>query len=189
MGQTADGAYSTSGMTGHPSALSSDTDTSADFVGNMSHFSAPHSNALNMTGQLSIEAWIKPDILTGTRYILNKTTGNVYSLYVADGKLVFRIRSGGVYRTLEAPGVLTTGSWQHVVGTFNGSTFSLYRNGVKVAETTPASCPCTVDTSVNSLYVGALDSTTGWFDGGVDEVAVYGSALSASQVQNHYDRR
>jgi hypothetical protein len=86
-------------------------------------------------------------------------------------------------------GLVTTGEWQHIVGTFNGTTFALYRNGVKAVETTVGSCPCSIDTSTGSLYAGTNDMSGEWFDGGVDEVAVYSSGLTQAQVQAHYDKR
>ncbi|HEX2027095.1 MAG TPA: LamG-like jellyroll fold domain-containing protein [Nitriliruptorales bacterium] len=39
------------------------------------------------------------------------------------------IRSGGSYAWVDAPAAASTGSWQHIVGTFDGTTFTLYATG------------------------------------------------------------
>jgi hypothetical protein len=131
---------------------------------------------------------VKPDTVTGTRWILNKLVGNTYYLYITDNKLVFGIRTpGGAYPFIEAIGLVTTGAWQHVVGTFDGSTATLYHNGVKAVEV--GGCVCTIATSSSDLFIGALSATLHYFDGGLDEVALYNYALTPTQVQTHYSRR
>ena len=81
---------------------------------------------------------------------------------------------------------MQTGSWQHVVATFDGSTARLYRNGAQVFSQAVSG---TLATTANPLRWG--DAFTGGVDanflgGGLDEAAVYGAALSAAQISSHY---
>lgn len=76
--------------------------------------------------------------------------------------------------------------WVHLVGTYDGTTARFYVNSVEVANTVTAFAP-------NDLYglrigAGDTESTSGnyFWPGRVDEVAIYGSALSAARVQAHY---
>ncbi|MCX6928741.1 MAG: LamG domain-containing protein, partial [Verrucomicrobia bacterium] len=81
---------------------------------------------------------------------------------------------------------LQAGAWVHLAGTYDGSKWNLYRNGALVASAAGA---------VGALPVlegdWAIGSTgNGWannYAGGVDEVAIYGKALSAATVANHYN--
>jgi hypothetical protein len=79
------------------------------------------------------------------------------------------------------------GVWNHVVGTYDGSTMRLYINGQQVgsmAATGPISHWTTpLDFGV---YANLPISSTYAFAGGIDEYAVYSSALSASAFANHY---
>ena len=75
--------------------------------------------------------------------------------------------------------------WIHLAGTYDGTHWNLYRNGVQIA---------TVADAVGALPVSgaewAIGATgMGWGDfytGQLDEVAIYGTALSAATVKAHY---
>jgi len=82
-----------------------------------------------------------------------------------------------------ALGASNTGQWVHWAMTRQGATLRLYRNGVQVGQRTdlpPA--------SVANLS-GTLFSTGDRFllKGSVDDVAVYGSALTADQLRDHIE--
>jgi hypothetical protein len=75
--------------------------------------------------------------------------------------------------------------WIHLAGTYDGSRWNLYRNGVQIATTadTVGALPVTD----GEWAIGATGM--GWGDfytGQVDEVAIYGTALSAATVKAHY---
>lgn len=77
------------------------------------------------------------------------------------------------------------GTWVHLVGTYDGSNWRLYRNGVQLAAASDPVGALTVD--AGNWAIGA--SGIGWtnhFTGAIDEPAIYSSALSASAVANHY---
>ncbi len=69
--------------------------------------------------------------------------------------------------------------WQHVVLTYDLSTISLYVNGSLVASQ-PYALP--VNGSASDLLIGRF------FNGTLDEVAIYNRSLSASEILDHYKR-
>jgi hypothetical protein len=73
---------------------------------------------------------------------------------------------------------INAGPWCHIVTTYDGSTMRLYVNGA--LEGSVATAVSIVDTTE------AFKLTEGSFDGAVDEVAIYGYALSGAQVGEHY---
>ncbi len=82
-----------------------------------------------------------------------------------------------------APTAATT-AWTYLVLTKAGTTLTLYVNGTAVASATVTG---TVNTSTNILAIGRLGSSNSeYFNGSVDEVAVYASALSAGRIAAHY---
>ena len=75
--------------------------------------------------------------------------------------------------------------WYHLVGTYDGTTASFYINGVLVTAA-PASSQFFADNGYpGQIGAGANVGFTP-FNGGVDEVAIYGYALSPTQVAAHY---
>ena len=71
------------------------------------------------------------------------------------------------------------------MGTYDGSHWNLYRNGSSLASVADAVGPLAVNGP--EWAVGATGMGWGdFFAGSVDEVAVYGTALSATTVKAHY---
>src|SRR5439155_20119887 len=68
--------------------------------------------------------------------------------------------------------------------TYAGSQLVLYTDGAAVAST-PFSG--TVAASGNDVNLARGTYGTDWFGGSLDEAAVYGYAISAGQVANHYN--
>jgi hypothetical protein len=86
---------------------------------------------------------------------------------------------------------LSASTWYHLVATYDGSVtpggFKLYLNGV--AETVSSASGGTVTTFANSTVasIGARGAANLFFDGKIDEAAIWDSLLSASDVQAIYD--
>jgi hypothetical protein len=174
------GTYSGGVRRNQTGVLSGDSNRAALFDGTSGRVDVTNKTALQLTGSFSIEGWVKPNVLTGDRYVLGK--GGLYYLYFSGTDVVFGYRSGGAYQYILVPGGVSTGSWQHFVGTYNGNTVSLYRNGVEVWSEGRSGA---VDSDTSNLFIGAY-GTGGFFNGQIDEVALYNSALSAATVLDHY---
>jgi hypothetical protein len=82
----------------------------------------------------------------------------------------------------------TVGRWYHYVVTYDGANSLLYVNGQVIFTGTSANAPDTW----SPLGIGAGKWNAGpicgirWFDGSLDEVAIYTNVLSALQITNHY---
>ena len=168
---------------------------------------------MNISGQITLEAWVKPGasqgatarILTHGPNIFSKfddaTLGLVISGSMLNSNEVFlRIDGSGANyivgssdgantnaATYAVPaGDLGSTTWIHLVGTYDGANWKLYRNGVLVA--TQASGVGALPNNYTGWAIGS--SGNGWsdpFSGQVDEVAVYDHALTANQVLGHYN--
>jgi hypothetical protein len=81
------------------------------------------------------------------------------------------------------PNALTTDTWYHVAGVREGNTLNVYVNGVSG---TPDSRIFGA-MNVNNLKIGTLhccgQSLTSFFDGIIDEVAIYNRALNAEEIR------
>ncbi len=90
--------------------------------------------------------------------------------------------SGSSFQEWDSPLVqLTQGVWQHLAFTFDGVYLRAYLNGVQVAPAGTLSGG-SFGLSTNTLYIGTGDAS-GDIQGILDEVRIYGRALSAGEVQ------
>jgi hypothetical protein len=180
---TSPGGYGGAVTIGVQGGLANDSDLAIDtFGGGMG---VTDTAALRPATNVTVEAWVRPDTNPATQFIVNK--GLDYFLYIEGGAMKFGVRTNPplTYWAV-ASSTFTAGAWQHVVGTYNGSQLRLYRNGTEVGVSAASGALTTVG---GNLIVGAFDSNgSTWYDGRVDEVAVYSGALTAAQVLNHYQR-
>ncbi len=175
---------------GAPSALGSDADTSAFFDGEHGVVVVPDVAALRPTTAVSLEAWVKP--VTGidgySAAAVKASTdgwGDGYGLAWNAGNILFY--AGDWVHMIDAP--IPLDAWSHVVGTYDGITARLYVDGALVASGTYTA---PLATSTAPLLIGGAASglsswDAGWdWKGGVDEVAVYPTALDAATVARHW---
>ena len=71
---------------------------------------------------------------------------------------------------------MTTGNWYLVSATFNGSTLTVYQDGAAVG-----SVAATTATGSTTLYIGGNGGSVSSFNGTIDEVRYYSTALSGAQ--------
>ncbi len=184
-----------SGVTrGVAGALSGDSDRAARFTGSSSSRVYSTRSAVGLN-RFSVEAWFKSTSTAGGKIVgfgnsstLSDSTWYDRQVYLgADGRLRFGVHPNSV-RVVTTPGAYNDGNWHHVVATLGAAGMNLYVDGV-----VRATLADTVSAQVFTGYwrIGG-DSVAGWpgagdenFAGDIDDVAVYGRALTASEVAAH----
>lgn len=155
-------------------------DGGASFDGKTSQVSVPDAARLRTGDVFSLEVWVRPSKLAITHAILSK--GASYLLYLDQNKVVLRQPNVGTIVSSTAS-IADTALWHHVVVTKAHSAAKVYLDGVDVSGSVSQH---TVTDGNGALAVGSGASR---FTGGLDEVAVYGKALSAADVARHYASR
>lgn len=146
------------------------------------------------TDNFSIEMWVKPtQVDTSFRRLIQKresggshdgwaiinTTGSAAGLYATRSV-------GGVENNtaFQAPEV-RVGERAHVVATYDGATLRLYRDAVLIGSIADSRSAAG---STFPLRVGSSSDSAsgGGFAGTIDEVAIYGTALTRSRISAHH---
>lgn len=161
---------------------------------------------------VSIASWINLDTIgpvngTNVRHEIfafhtpgqSQSSYRKYTLYVLNDKLWLAVGDGSAYARCSHSATLAASTDYHVVGTYNASTnsFTLWVNGDGVTLSSPNTSDCsqsTWDIQINTAasdipLVGAYKSSTSItqrMDGRVDELAVWNTALSDTDVQSIY---
>jgi signal peptidase I len=180
---------------GQTGALTSETPNKA--IG-FSVTSVTANAAVAAPATFSVEAWVKSTSTTGGRILgygnangQNPATTSDRQLYLgANGRVYFGVGSA---RTVVASGAaVNNGTWHHVVGTYaSGSNgMKLYVDGVLQGQNT-----ATVQAySANGYWRAGAEQMSGWtsnptdnyFEGSLDELAVYTDVLTPAEVLSHY---
>jgi hypothetical protein len=179
---------------GAASTLASDSDLATGFNGATQY---AYSNAsYSDPGTFTIEAWFKTTTTAGGKIVGfgNSQTASSSNydrhLYMANnGEIFFGVYPGAV-ETINSTAAYNDGNPHYVVATLSSAGMFLYIDGA-LAASNP-----TVTSAQN--YTGYWrigdDNLAGWpspptsdyFNGTIDEVAVYPTALSLQQVETHY---
>ena len=147
----------------------------------------------NLNGSFTITAWIRPDRIDKDQRIFaddeNNSGGFAFSLGDGgNGRLRFFSRNVSPV-SLDSGAVITAGNWSHVAIVHNvvAKTRQIFVNGVAV--TAAQTYTGTWGTDNGTASIGGetngagSEATSNWrFDGGIDEVRVYTSALNASAI-------
>jgi hypothetical protein len=151
-------------------------------------------SGLDITGDMTIQAWVKPATLTAATYypILTKfAASNVsYLLRFYGDTLRMTTSSDGTAETGNIiASSISTGSFIHIVMVYTASSGSVtaYINGS--AQTPVTGFSTSIYNGTGALGVGALGAgaDTNFFDGMVDEVGIWNRALTAAEVTQLYN--
>lgn len=111
---------------------------------------------------------------SGTGFLFYAGTNNYWQLWIGDGS---------VYQNIDGQKIVN-GEWAHLTGTYDGTTLKFYINGVQVNTLNTSYVPNTT----HPLYIGSANSNFR-FPGQVDEVAIWSTALSSTEVQKLYSEQ
>jgi hypothetical protein len=141
--------------------------------------SVPNSSSLNITGSITVEAWIKTNS-TAQQGIVERYGGSNnggYALRLSGGYLQFFTLHDGIsqYDYVQSTVTVSTGSWHHVAGVFDGSHLSVYIDGTQRGSKSSTFAP---GTGTNSVKIGARgDDGNATFNGLIDEVRITANAV------------
>ncbi|MBT7237321.1 hypothetical protein HN865_00510 [Candidatus Woesearchaeota archaeon] len=153
-------------------------------------------NSINMgdvqvNNEITITAWVNPDVVNscGPR-IISKASGtqtadHYWMMGVCDGEVRTRIKAGGITDTLVGGTISELEGFVHLAVSYDGTTIRIYKNGIEVASQLHSiggnlDLGTGVDTLIGFNTGGSADS---YFDGIIDDVRIYESALSSIDIQ------
>lgn len=142
---------------------------------------------------ITVSAWINPSTASGTNPIIEKYDWGVpgnggYLLRQQDGNVFFDVLQGATDHLASANSIIQIGSSTNVVGTFDGTTVSIYVNGVLINQVAYSG---TIQPSTSTLKLGTRgnDATPSskFFSGVIDEAWASKGARSASWIATEYN--
>ena len=157
----------------------------------------PFQSALNpaAASPFTVEFWARPagsdndDAPVSNRVASGNRSGWVFFQRAADAGWNFRMYNGvgsGLGWDLTG-GTSPLDEWSHVAVTWNGSAAALYVNGELADDSNDPAATGAYNPSTSGNFIVASSDTGSPYTGSVDEVAFYGSALSAGQILNHFN--
>ncbi len=159
------------------------------FDGTNDYLEVADHDSLDLTGDLTIEAWVKATATSGERTIVSKRNGDnadvTFVLFTREGILRFAARTGGGSFFDVSSGVAVPAGWSHVAVTITGSSLKFLVNGTEVAATSAPSRPATSGPlTIGATVIDASPSSSpdGPWSGAIDELTLYNRGLTNAEI-------
>lgn len=181
-------ALTSSGATTRNVAVSGSVGTNNVYIGALSFdgtndkVTIADNNALDLTTNYTMEAWIYPRAFNWLGGIFSKYHSNSANGYHLRLSHAGNSRGLSFDEMITADNILNLNTWYHVAAVNSNGTRKLYVNGVEVALT---GTPTSVQANSDPLVIGKdfnFESTGRFFNGDIDEVRLWNFAKTQAQV-------
>jgi hypothetical protein len=192
------GSGNTGTLTNGPAWVDGKFGKALSFDGIDDYVQVPQSNSLDVTAEVTVEAWVYPRAYVSSEgdnsHIVSRCATNGGSVYVlmtyssTSTKAGYAVNQMPFHHASSADLPLNT--WTHLTMTYDGSSVKLYINGQfdsSYAQSGP------IETTSNWLAIGCKPPASDYpppigriyafFNGMIDEVRIYNRALSQQEIQ------
>jgi len=171
-------------------------DSGQGFDGSDDYIDAGNASTLDIvTGDFTLEAWVKLDVKGGDRDVISKACDGVtvraFELRydIGEDYWIFNAYDDAWQYAKYTQANPEVGKWYHLVAVRDGSTIKIYVDGVEGAVTDTLNAMD--DSSAFSLLIGRLvdPSDTRQFNGNIDEVRVSSKVRSSDWIGTEYNNQ
>ena len=160
------------------------------FDGSSGFISVSTSSSVNITGAISLAAWIKTSATNDYSGIIYKVSGNngyQMSFHTSGAVRADFYNGSGAITPIYSTTNVEDNNWHFVVATYDGTTAKIYVDAV-LGTTAPTGSDYVTAASDSSFIVGNdSGAASRYYNGLLDDVRVYNRALSANEIQRIYD--
>ncbi len=147
---------------------------------------------------ITLEAWVKPDAADSQYHTVvakqrddSGPSGSSWTLYGPSNNNKFRLGmfDGSSWHDVYSTTTAVASTWYHLAATYDGSTMRIYVNGIEESTTPYVGSISYLGTRPVKIGAGETEANFAegeFFDGTIDEVRIYSSALSAATLLQHW---
>jgi hypothetical protein len=159
------------------------------FDGTNDYVSIPDDNTLDITTNITLEAWVYATKNSGYQHVICKSSNSPNNGYIfpttSDGwstvSFYLHTSSGGwEYNCTASYGMLN--AWHHLAATYDGATMKLYIDGVLATSKAKTG---TITTNANPLTLGSQPGYGEYFGGSADDFRVWNVTRTQTEIQNN----
>jgi hypothetical protein len=167
------------------------------FDGSTGYANAGNNSNLDISGAITMDAWIKVSTVASIQEILVKanSAGSIglssYGIDVNSGGSIIGIlyspSVGDIYTT--ASQYIYTGNWYNVVLTWDGSTNTSNNVNINVNNVLAQSFTKsdTLDSNTQVMTIGAIQSAGNPLHGNIGAVKIYNRTLTSNEIQQNFN--
>ena len=195
--------YANNGTLTNGPTFSSANGGSIVFDGGDDYIALGTPTSLNITSSITINTWVNlnafPSNTNATIYDKGYDNTNEQTFFTFNNQGGVNSLSCGTYTTVgninyftkltltgSYASLITTGSWNNLVGQYDGSSWNIYVNGNLLSQTTTQGPkPSTSPVAIGAAYISS--GYQRFLNGRIASTQVYNRSLSASEVQQNFN--
>ena len=159
-----------------------------NFDGSNDYVDCGNHESLNITDEITIEAWVKTSTLQTNKYIVSKpkteTGSNGWDLNTGDSDNKLRIITSGISPwSFQVDANIYDGVCHHLIGEYDGTKHYIYIDGALIDSQDATG---SIETNANNLYIGRLSNYGLYFNGTIALVRIYNRGLSSKEIWQLY---
>ena len=183
--QLNDGTYANGVILGSSGPYPGAGDKAANFDGNNDYVAIPNQNRYDLTGQMTVAAWIKVDAFDDPEQAIVTKGNNAWRLQRDGSNNGLNFRCEGLSTNTVASSVsINDGRWHHVVGVYTGSQLQIFVDGVLSNSVNSSGA---INRNNRVVEIGRNTQGAGReFDGAIHDVRVYSRGLTAAEIAKLY---
>ncbi len=185
----ADGCYNEQAIVVEPALARVNNVYSMEFDGTSDYIDCGNITALNSQSAVSTSAWVNYSgtPTTSSHIILSGGSSATNRFWVQlKSSTEIRYGSGSASAYDLTVSTMNSGTWYHIATVHNGTSLDVYLNGIKQGATVTVVSPSTQ--IGNNFKIGEYFSPVGYYwNGYLDEVAVFNTALTELEVKEIYN--
>ena len=166
----------------------------AVFNGSSSYISIPATNTTPIdfsSESHTFSVWVNVDNISGDKAIISKwhnTTASLRStiFYISGGNIKI-LEGGSADNTHTSTGTISANTWTHIVYTRAATESKIYINGS--LDSTHSRTATIRQGGTENIFIGFQRGGFKYFDGSIDQVRIYSTALDSGQVTKLYEEK
>jgi hypothetical protein len=141
----------------------------------------PDSNALDVTGPLTLSVWFKATAGTSGANLISKNNSYALGVQGSGGTGIYMTIRGSLSTDAILKSVTTflNSGWHHLTGVYDGSNLLLYMDGVLIGS--QATTRTSIDATASDLLINESNYAT------VDEAKIFSRALTAAEISSLFN--
>jgi len=160
------------------------------FDGADDYVNCGNDTSVQITGELTQEAWFKSSVV-GQQAVIYKddATNRCYKMQTHTSGSVWPIyfTNNSAFSSFYGTTNVCDGSWHHIVTTYTPSTLvAIYVDG-SLDVSTASSVPAFLDNDSVDLELGRKGDGTLYLNGSISQVKIYNRALSSTEILQNYN--
>ncbi len=160
-----------------------------EFDGVGDYVDCGNDDSLNITGSISVTAWIKADSIptwtAGGSFLNDHCSNTGFYMMVTSGDALFVVSNGTSVNVVQTS--IQTGQWYHIVGTYNSTTHKIYLDGSEIQSESFGGGLVSCTSQIFAIGSDNDGGTIYPFNGSIDEVMIFNKSLTSDEILAIYN--